>query len=179
MTVLQTKKQSGLAILLGDEYTNESPTSNFESDPVLQEVDIYLKEKPLNREESLLVWWRDNSHRFPLLSCIARKYLTIPATSTPAERVFSIAGLTVTKLRSCLSPEHVNMSVYLNKNCLSWAILYCCIFVSLLCLKLFHFVTYCATFTVFVWLKIKNIIVTSVNLLLESSMNNSLWCLDS
>jgi len=112
------KKLSGLAILLGDDYTSasESGTSIAESDPVLQEVETYLKEKPLDREESPLVWWRDNGYRFPLLSHIARKYLTIPATSTPAERVFSTAGLTVTKLRSCLSSEHVNMLVYLNKN---------------------------------------------------------------
>ena len=68
---IANKKQSGLAILLGDEYTNESPISSFESDPGLQEVDAYLKEKPLDREESSLAWWRDNSHRFPLLSCIA------------------------------------------------------------------------------------------------------------
>jgi len=116
---IANKKRSGWPILLGNEYTNESPTLSFESDPVLQEVDTYLKEKPLDREESLLAWWRDNSHRFPLLLCIARKYLTILATFTTAECVFSTAGLTVTKLRSCLSPEHANMLVYLNKNCLS------------------------------------------------------------
>jgi len=53
---IANKKQSGLAILLGDEYKNESPTSSFESDPVLQKVDTYLNEKPLDREKSLLVW---------------------------------------------------------------------------------------------------------------------------
>ena len=39
-------------------------------------------------------------------------HIHLPATSTPAERVFSTAGLTVAKLRSCLSREHVNMLVF-------------------------------------------------------------------
>ena len=115
------KKRSGLAILLGDDYTNKasinSETDDSEdSDPVLKEVELYLKEKPIDREEPPLGWWKENQHRFPLVSRVAKRYLTIPITSTPAERVFSTAGLTVTRLRSCLTPEHVNMLVYLNKN---------------------------------------------------------------
>ena len=111
------KRRSGLAILLGDDYTNQrginSEDDSEDSDPVLKEVELYLKERPLDREEPPLGWWKENHHRFPL---VAKKYLTIPITSTPAERVFSTAGLTVTRLRSCLRPEHVNMLVYLNKN---------------------------------------------------------------
>ena len=64
--------------------------------PMLDEVDLFLQEKALNREESPLLWWRANHHRFPLIAVFARKYLSVPATSTPAERVFSTAGLTVT-----------------------------------------------------------------------------------
>ena len=115
------KKRSGLAILLGDDYTSKasinSETDDTEdSDPVLKEVELYLKEKPIDREEPPLGWWKENQHRFPLVSRVAKRYLTIPITSTLAERVFSTAGLTVTRLRSCLTPEHVNMLVYLNKN---------------------------------------------------------------
>ena len=106
-------KPSGLAILLGDEYTNNEDT---ESDQVLNEVESYLQGKPLDREESPLQWWKENSCRFPLISQVAKRYLTVPATSTPAERVFSTAGLTVTRLRASLTPEHVNMLVFLNKN---------------------------------------------------------------
>ena len=113
------KRRSGLAVLLGDDYTNENITSNGDSDdtdPVLKEIESYLKERPIDREEHPLEWWKENQHRFPLVSRVAKRYLTIPIMSTPAERVFSTAGLTVTRLRSCLTPEHVNMLVYLNKN---------------------------------------------------------------
>ena len=40
------------------------------------------------------------------------------ATSRPVERVFSVVGLIVSRLRASLSPEHVHvdMLVFLNKN---------------------------------------------------------------
>ena len=47
---------------------------------------------------------------------MARKYLDLPATSTPSERVFSIAGSIVNKKRACLLPENVNMLVFLYEN---------------------------------------------------------------
>ena len=48
-----------------------------------------------------------------LVSAIAKMYMCVPTTFTPSERVFSTAGLTVTRLRSSLTPHHVNMLVFL------------------------------------------------------------------
>ena len=61
-------------------------------------------------------FWARNADRFPSVAKLARKYLAIPATSVPSERVFSAAGNIVTARRNCLSPDNVNMLVFLCKN---------------------------------------------------------------
>ncbi|GBB98437.1 hypothetical protein RclHR1_32260001 [Rhizophagus clarus] len=50
-------------------------------------------------------WWSKNENRFPLLSKMVRKYLAIPATSTPSEKLFSNAGNLMTVQRTSLSPS--------------------------------------------------------------------------
>ena len=39
-----------------------------------------------------LKWWQLNSVRYPCVSVLARKYLSIPATSVPSEKAFSLTG---------------------------------------------------------------------------------------
>ena len=63
-----------------------------------------------------MVWWKLHQDDFPSLSKLALKYLCIPATSVPSERIFSLAGLVVNRLRARLSPEHVDMLIFLRKN---------------------------------------------------------------
>ena len=63
-----------------------------------------------------LIWWRDNEKYFPRLSQLARKYLYVPATSVPSERVFSVAEHVVNEKRSSLLPENVNMLVFFCAN---------------------------------------------------------------
>jgi len=50
------------------------------------------------------------------LAKLAKKYLPIPATSVPCERLFSTAGNIVNKKRSCLTPENVCKLVMLTEN---------------------------------------------------------------
>ena len=54
--------------------------------------------------------------RFPSLAKLAKRYLAMPATEVASERIFSIAGLTITKLRSQLDPGTVDAVIFLNKN---------------------------------------------------------------
>ena len=49
-----------------------------------------------------------------LLSQLAFHILCIPATSAPAERVFSVAGLTIAKDRARLAPQTANELIFLH-----------------------------------------------------------------
>ena len=74
---------------------------------------------PLQKEDrsynNPLEWWKSNAKRFPLLSELAIRYLCIPATSAPSERVFSSAGLTIAKERSRLDPTSAKELVFLHE----------------------------------------------------------------
>ena len=101
---------SAMALLLGDGYATHHDTG------VDGEFQNFIRETPPPLDCTPTGWWRDNGVRFPRLAKLAKRYLCIPATSVPSERVFSAAGLTVTRIRSRLTPEHVNMLIFLNKN---------------------------------------------------------------
>ena len=52
-----------------------------------------------------LNWWNENKSDFPILSIIAKDYLSIMPTSVCSERHFSLSGLTIDILRSSLHPD--------------------------------------------------------------------------
>ena len=97
--------------------------AEIEMDTYLGEEVIFVTVATNDRGEEVVVgsdnpleWWKENEMRFPLMANMARKYLCIPATSTPSERMFSTAGNVVTNLRTLLKPHKVNMLVFLAMN---------------------------------------------------------------
>ncbi|XP_052809510.1 uncharacterized protein LOC128237975 [Mya arenaria] len=78
------------------------------------ELKDYLLEKFV--DVSPLTWWKDNEYKYPRIAVVAKQILCIPATSVPWERVFSTAGILVSKLRNSLSPSLVDNIIFLNKN---------------------------------------------------------------
>ena len=63
-----------------------------------------------------LQWWKQNTARYPCISVLARKYLSIPATSVPSERAFSLTGHLVNEKRAALLPGTVNTLAFLAGN---------------------------------------------------------------
>ena len=80
------------------------------------EFEAYTSLERLRRKEDPLAWWRDHEKHLPKLARLAKKYLAIPATSVPSERVFSKAGQLVSARRANLNPKNVDMILFLNKN---------------------------------------------------------------
>jgi hypothetical protein len=62
-----------------------------------------------------LLWWKVHEPTFPHVAALARKFLCIPATSSPSERLFSTAGLTITKARNGLRDDNASAIIFLNK----------------------------------------------------------------
>ncbi len=60
-----------------------------------------------------LQWWKENYKIYPNVWLVAIRILCIPATSAPAERVFSAASNLVNKKRIRLHPDSVDLLIYL------------------------------------------------------------------
>ena len=90
------------------------PTECTTHERVNREMLLYISE-PATKTNPLC-WWAKMEPVFPHLSKLAKKYLCVPASSVPAERIFSTAGHLVNRRRAALSPDNVNMLIFLNKN---------------------------------------------------------------
>jgi hypothetical protein len=60
-----------------------------------------------------LSYWKDNQVKFPYMTRLVRRVLCVPATSAASERLFSTAGLIITKKRNRLSSETAALLIYL------------------------------------------------------------------
>jgi len=68
---------------------------------------------PRKDRQTPFEWWRNAASAYPLLAAVARKWLAVPASSAASERLFSSAGLTVSKKRTSLSSDRVSTLVFL------------------------------------------------------------------
>ena len=56
------------------------------------EVSQYLSDEDGSKHKCALLFWKKNEANYKALSKVTKKFLGVPATSGPVERVFSQAG---------------------------------------------------------------------------------------
>jgi len=78
------------------------------------ELERYLAAPIVSPHTAILGWWKEFAREYPRLARIARDYLAIPATSAPAERVFSGGAVLITKKRGSLSDDTIRACMCLN-----------------------------------------------------------------
>jgi zinc finger BED domain-containing protein 1 (E3 SUMO-protein ligase ZBED1) len=84
---------------------------------VLREVDCYLDaELHVRKETDPLIWWREHRFQFPRIAVAARKWLCVPGTSTPSERVFSHCGVALSAKRASMRGDALMNQVLLKNN---------------------------------------------------------------
>lgn len=80
------------------------------------EVQRYLEDDLLPRNENPCKWWFDHKYHFPALSEIFCENFCALATSVPCERLFSKAGALITDRRNRLKANKARMLLFLNCN---------------------------------------------------------------
>ena len=97
--------------------TKKSRVSDYRKECIELEFKKYLSLPKMDRKLCPIKWWKnEGSKKFPYLFQAAQKYLSMPATSVPSERVFSNAGNIITKQRSTLDKNIANMLITLHTN---------------------------------------------------------------
>ncbi|KAI2642406.1 E3 SUMO-protein ligase ZBED1 [Labeo rohita] len=109
------KKKKTLASFFVQDATPYS-SSFTPRESIANELLSYLKSVCLESEADPLQWWQEHEVAYPALSTLARKYLCVPATSSPSERIFSCSGNIVTCQRAALKPDTVDRLVFLAQN---------------------------------------------------------------
>lgn len=104
------KKKSKLFKFL----TSRSVTTVSTSTP--SEVDTYLSQPLIDEESDPLIYWQQQQATFPQLTSLALRYLAVPASSAPVERLFSVAGKVFRPDRNRLSDERFEELMFIKCN---------------------------------------------------------------
>lgn len=101
---------------LFDAKVTESHSIKTTQSECLVELRQYLQTKVLDHKHDPMAWWLENNRQYRRLYVLARKYLCVPATSVPSERLFSKAGELISAKRNRLKDKNIDTILFLNKN---------------------------------------------------------------
>lgn len=112
-------KKSYIDDMVEKHSTLSSVASNMSSarqSELTRECFLLLSMGGVVEVKDILSFWKDNSKTMPLLSEVASATLCTPATSTPSERNFSVAGLVANSKKSQILPENLDKVCFIHNN---------------------------------------------------------------
>jgi hypothetical protein len=110
-TIIQESHNSETNRLLEDIFSDCINYNETNNDEITSYIQLAVEQKTTNPLE----WWKSKEN-LPVLQDIAKKYLSVPATSVPSERLFSDAGIHLSAKRTCLSPNLFSKMLFLKRN---------------------------------------------------------------
>jgi len=110
-------KKVGFGDACPEILSKASNPTDVASDTSENEINQYLCEPLLGfKISNPLKWWKYHHQRFPVLAKMAQRYLSVPPTSVPSERLFSGAELDYDDRRSRLNLDMVESLLLIRYN---------------------------------------------------------------
>ena len=100
-------------------FENEDSLSSMPwstDDEIKRELDLFISKTYKRTKEETLAWWKDNEKDFKYLSVLAKKYLSVQASSAAVERMFSLCGDIFSNKRRRLGAKFFCDLVYFKLN---------------------------------------------------------------
>jgi len=89
-----------------------TPVQPSLADKVQHEISLYTSAPPVDHSSCPLAWWATNAANYPNVARLARKLLSVPATSVASERLFSKAGDVITKKRNRIDSAKADKLIF-------------------------------------------------------------------
>jgi hypothetical protein len=117
-TQIQQQRNTQLPSSLDDIFDlPTSPDELQDNTETKTEFDRYIDdEMKIEKDMNVLIYWNNNKSSYPTLAKIAQRVLSIPATNTSVERLFSDSGNTITNRRTRLQTSKVNQLLFIRRN---------------------------------------------------------------
>jgi len=97
-------------------FGDEQELQEYHARPHWHFVEPAIGNSPTRTVGDPLVWWKEHEAEFPRLARLARRFLSVMATSVPSERLFSKSGWIANKRRCSLSDEKLSLLTFISCN---------------------------------------------------------------
>lgn len=114
---IKSKKKKIWNFVIEEREKTEAAKGRITNRCTIQEdMRLYLSMPVIDMEDDPIRFWLKYKASMPSLAEAAFKYLSVPASSVPSERVFSKSGQICNERRNRLEPKRVDKLVFLNAN---------------------------------------------------------------